>query len=261
MILCYPQDPRSNSKSIWVMDALAKAHENSMPVRGPGEWNDVTAVWGLGDYQYALVKKFINKKNPFIFTDMPYWNRWLGNNRHECYWRIIPNALHCNWQADYPDDRFRKLGIEVQEWNDNGKHILVCPSSPTLSNFYDQEKWLDKTLKKLESVTDRPIRIRHKPRRGKLSGPMVEEISLREDCRNAWAVVTLCSIAGVEAACLGIPVFCHESSPCAPIGNTDLDDIENPLRPERNSWLNTLAYHQYTEDEINRGLHKEILVW
>lgn len=259
MILCYPADTNSKGKATWVMDAFQQYNPKAIRTNSSVHSNDTFVFWGLAGYQYSLINKCISKRTNFIFTDMPYWNRWMGNNRDSCHWRVIPNALHCNWQADYPNDRFLSLGIDVKEWKDRGDHILVCPGSDMMNHFYRQSNWLNDTINRLRTLTNRPIVVRHKPRRGKTSGPLVADKPFADDCKGAWAVVTLCSLTGVEAACMGVPVFCHPASPCAPIGNTDLTMIENPKKPDRIHWLNTLAYHQYTELEISRGLHKQIL--
>ena len=63
-------------------------------------------------------------------------------------------------------------------------------------------------------------------------------------------------MAAVEAACLGIPVFCHEQGPAKPIALTDLSKIESPVRPDRTPWLNTLSYFQFTEQELRQGIDK-----
>lgn len=191
---------------------------------------------------------------------MPYWNRWMGDNRFSCQWRVIPSALHCNWVRDLPRDRFDKLNVLLSDPRQDGKHILVCPSSPTMERFYKQENWLHETLAELKKHTDRPIIVRKKPRARGTSGPMVASIPFAEAAKGAWAVVTLASIAGVEAACLGVPVFCHEASACSTIGNTRLSDIENPRFERNQDWLNTLAYHQYTEEELKKGMANDIVL-
>ncbi len=248
----------STSKAVWVLDAIS-ANDKKTVIHRSAAFNENTGVfWGLAKHNFNLIKEHQTKNIPFFFTDMPYWNRWMGNNRDTCSWRIIPNALHCNWVKDYPDDRFKKLKIQVKEWRSNGDHILVCPSSPTMNRFYDQNNWLNDTVSILKKYTDRPIKIRNKPRANNTSGPAVAKIPFEEDIKNAWAVVTLTSIAGIEAACLGVPVFCHASSPCNALGNTSLENIELPKLADRKSWLNTLAYYQYTENEIKNGACKYI---
>lgn len=245
----YPQ-VGSQSKALWVLDAMASNDKHASIIRDKTISEKPGVFWGLANNNFELVRQYDNQKLPYYFTDMPYWNRWAGNNRETCSWRVIPNALHCSWVEEYPDDRFKSLNIKIHEWRKTGSHILICPSSVTVNNFYNQANWLNDTVAKLKTYTDRPIKIRHKPRNNKTSGPLAATIPFEEDVKNAWAVVTLVSIAGVEAACLGVPVFCSSHSPCATLGNIDLLNIENPILNDRTNWANTLAYHQFTEQEL-----------
>ena len=254
----YYPEVGSQSKAIWVFDALLTSDSNARVYRDNTIDNCPGVFWGLVRNNFNLIKEYQSKGKQFYFTDMPYWNRYTGN-RYECSWRIIPNALHCNWYKDFPNDRFKKLNVTVRDYRKAGSHILVCPSSPTIERFYNNTNWLNDTLNKLKQHTDRPIKVRHKPRANGTSGPAAAKISFEDDVKNAWAVVSLVSIAGVEAACLGIPVFCHEASPCSVLGNLDVSKIEEPYLACRDQWLNTLSYYQYTELELKQGMHKVIL--
>lgn len=261
MNLFFPPEQNSGSKANWVLDALREAHPDAASWIGQAHWDPrITGVyWSLGFVYGPNIRRAKREGAPYIFTDMPYWNRWMGNNRGTCHWRIIPRALHCNWIEDRPGDRFQKLGIKLHDWRKNGNHILVCPSSISMENFHEIVGWTQRTVGTLKQYTDRPIKIRQKPRKLNRSGPMVADIPFEEDCKNAWAVVTSFSIAGVEAATLGVPVFSHPEGPCAQLGNTDLSMIEQPTLADREPWVNTLAYYQYTEDEIRKGYHRPII--
>lgn len=252
----YYPEINSTSKAIWVLNAIKETDKESEIIRNGQYKKGIGVFWGLGGYNFNLLKTAQTNNDRFYFTDMPYFNRWLGDNRTSCSWRIIPNALHANWIKDYPDDRFKKLKITVKDWRQKGEHILVCPSSNTINRFYNQQNWLQETIAELKKYTDRPIRIREKPRANGTSGPRAAKISFEDDIKNAWACVTSVSIAGVEAACLGIPVFCSQESACKPIGNFDFTLIESPNLLDRKQWLNNLAYYQYTENELKQGLFK-----
>lgn len=250
----------SQSKATWVLDAISSNDADAVIIRDDTLNNKPGVFWGLANNNFNLIKEHQIRSTSFYFTDMPYWNRWMGDNRDSCSWRIIPDALHCNWVGNFPDDRFRQLGVTVKDWRTRGNHILVCPSSDTMSRFYDQHDWLNKTITELRKHTDRPIKVRYKPRGNNTSGPRAAKIPFEEDVKDAWAVVTLASIAGIEAAVSGIPVFCIKESPCSPLGNLDLSKVENPTLIDRHRWLNTLAYYQYTEDELKKiNLHDIIL--
>jgi hypothetical protein len=259
MNLYYPSDMSSTSKSVWVLDAFSESCDTAIKYHSAEFENKNSGVfWGLGSYNYALIKKYKEHNINWIFTDMPYWNRWMGKNRDTCYWRIIPNDLHITSVGDFPSDRLKKSPLSIKEWKAKGDYILVCPSSYMLENYYNEINWTENTIKEIKKYTDRPIKVRNKPRNATTSGPQAATIAFEDDCANAYAVVTLASIAGIEAALLGTPVFCHASSACAPIAATDISLIETPLRPDRSKWLNTLSYFQYTEAEIKQGLYKQI---
>ena len=115
-------------------------------------------------------------------------------------------------------------------------------------------------MDKLKRVTDRPIRLRHKPRGRGTSGPSEATVPLSEDLKDAWACVTSCSISAVEAVCMGIPVFCDKKSFAEPMGNLNLEDIEDPYYTGPEPWLYSLAYQQFTPEEIENGRAVEILI-
>jgi len=87
---------------------------------------------------------------------------------------------------------------------------LVCPSSDGVNAYLDQPNWTTETIEQIKRYTDRPIKIRNKPRGRGTSGPSEAKVPLSEDLKDAWCLVTSCSIAAVEAMCEGVPVFCHE---------------------------------------------------
>ena len=51
----------------------------------------------------------------------------------------------------------------------------------------------------------------------------------------------------------GIPVFVGPCSLAYDVGNTDLSKINNPSKPDRQQWLNDLAYTEWTTKEISEG--------
>ena len=89
-----------------------------------------------------------------------------------------------------------------------------------------------------------------KPRGRGTSGPSEAKISLQEDLKNAYACVTSCSISAIESICNGVPVFCHEKSFATPVASTKLENIESPTYADPYQWLCSLAYQQFTPEEI-----------
>ena len=78
-------------------------------------------------------------------------------------------------------------------------------------------------------------------------------------CKGAWAVVTSISMAAIDAVCMGIPVFTSEYSAVRQLGLQDLSKIEEPVRPQREPILWSLAYNQFTPEEIASGYAREVL--
>ena len=74
------------------------------------------------------------------------------------------------------------------------------------------------------------------------------------DFHNAWAVVNWSSNPATQAVIGGVPVFVGPSSLAWDVGNDSLKDINNPVMPDRQQWLNDLAYTEWTTEEISQGI-------
>ena len=59
--------------------------------------------------------------------------------------------------------------------------------------------------------------------------------------------------------CNGVPVFCHEKSFANPVASTDLSKIERPMYADSYQWLCSLAYQQFTPEEIANGTAVKII--
>ena len=157
-------------------------------------------------------------------------------------------------------DRFNKFGIKIKAPNFKGSYVLVCPSSAGIHDYLDKPNWTNDIVEQIKRYTDRPIKIRHKPRGRGTSGPSEATVPLSEDLKDAWVCVTSCSIAAIEAQCMGIPVICDEKSFAKEVGGQELADIENPYFVGCEDWLYSLAYQQFTPEEIANGKAVEILI-
>jgi len=242
------------SKSYWAFEALEKSWPHGTR-RAHNELisDGIHVFWGLVGHNSINIKEVQKRRQPFIFIDMPYWGRWMpGMDPKESYWRIIVNALHVNKLEDKDNQRCQH--IELKPKQKNGDHILVCPSSHSLNQFYDQTKWLLSVCNKLKQVTDRPIKIREKPRSDHTSGPAAAKIPLEEDLKTAYCTVTMASIVGVESLIHGVPAISEPFGPVGMLGNNDITKIETVKLPDRQKWLNTLSYNQWSISEIEQGL-------
>jgi hypothetical protein len=147
---------------------------------------------------------------------------------------------------DVPDDRWRKLNIanEVKPWRKGGRRIVIADTLPDYWNVRGLPvDWSFRMAKYLKDRTDRPIYVR----------PKENSVPLQTDLADAHCLVAHGSIAAVEAAIMGIPVFVDQESAAAFVGRVGFDDIENPTYPDRQRWLHCLAYNQWNEAELVDG--------
>ncbi len=223
--------------------------------------------WGFVGGNMRMIYNYIDAKDDWYFSDMPYFGRWSGfaeatNPNADFYWRVIKNRLHAGPVVERPSDRWNKLGIDVKPWRDKGTgdYILICPSSgpmTTFNNKMSEQQWTTQAIEDVEKAGFK-AKLRKKPRGKGTSGPAAALVSFEDDVRDAYAVYTTVSMAAVESAILGVPVFCSVNNAAAPISNIGLD-FNNPVYPSRENWLYHLAYNQFTPAEIKSGLAYEVL--
>ena len=149
----------------------------------------------------------------------------------------------------------------------------------------DHVGWISKTIRRIRERTDRPIVLRFHPKVVRMGirkhfpidklKDMVDRISepkstratqlskhdhqqirssLHKDLKNCWAMVAYNSNSGVDAVLKGIPVFLSEKCGRSyPFANKDLDDINDPVMPDRRQWAQNLAYDQWNNAELTSG--------
>jgi hypothetical protein len=155
-------------------------------------------------------------------------------------------SYQANEIRDVPGDRLQRYPVKLWPWSYGGDHIVVAEPTPTYQRFHGIEGWTERTIASLKQLTARPIVVRDKEmqRFGR---------KLHEDLRGAHALVAHGSNAAVESVIMGCPVFVHPDSAASLVGLTDLSEIERPIYPDRQLWLQTLSYSQVTEAEMLSG--------
>jgi len=265
MLTIYAPYSNKSSKAWEVFNGIEKTWPGGVKLLDNRKETDPlpdAMFWGFVNNNLSMVKKLEARKQTFWFTDTPYFGRFDNNNLKpdNHYWRICKNRIHAKFIKDCKSDRFEKFNIPIKAPTLKGDHILVCPSSAGIHNYIDEVNWTNNTIERLKRYTDRPIRLRHKPRGRGTSGPSEAKVPLSEDLKNAWACVTSCSISAVEAVCMGVPVFSHVKSFASAMGNWNLEDIEEPCYADPEPWLYSLAYQQFTPEEYANGKAVEVLL-
>lgn len=212
---------------------------------------DKYVLWGL------IQNNMLYMTGDFIFTDMPYNGRLEGENYDESFWRWCVKGIHDNRKLDVPSDRFEQWNMKVESWKNDGEHILLCPSSETMT-FYmhgcNVNEWITKTSNEIKEYTNREIRVRYKPRKNGTSGPSVADTPLSDDLANAHCCVLSGSLVAVECLRLGVPVFgTSHFAPSAWCTNWDISNIEKPYKYDREHLFYNLAYKQYSINEMRNG--------
>lgn len=152
------------------------------------------------------------------------------------------------------DDRWGRLGIPVQAWREQGRHVLIIGQrnigSPLMAS---PAGWEEKMAADLRRITRREVRIRHHPEHRNVA--LRPKTTLEDDLRGAHAVVTWASAGGVKALVSGTPVFFAAPHWIAAGGaSRHWNMIENPPTPDRMAALRRLAWAQWDLNELSSGL-------
>jgi len=262
----YYNTKSEGSKCNWVMNSLLAGWPDSQPVSKRAYTGEPAAFWGFIQNNWPIIEQHEKNNTEWWFWDMPFWGRWSKNSSQEHYWHAAKNNIYPTVVKPVPADRFSKWQCNVIEYKRSGKHILICPSSDTMTQWITgktRDEWTSDTILELKKYTDRPIHVRYKPRVRGISGPDAEPLtghySVQQELEDCWCVITTVSLVAVEAQLQGVPTFCDPRSFAASVSQTDLSRIENPIYADRHPWLYWLAYNQFTEAEIKSGLAYDTL--
>jgi len=209
--------------------------------------NEITPIVGCMPDCAPLIHEWRKTGRKWIYWDRGYARRvfatWLPRGESGGYYRWHISAFQMERISAVPSDRWDALKIEIQPWRSGGDKIVIAD---TLADYWDMRgltDWSQKTAAELRRYTSRPIVIRHKE----------SKLPLDEELSTAHCLVAHGSIAAVESVIMGCPVFCDPSCAAALVGETDFSKIESPVRPAREKWAYSLAYHQFNEAELVDG--------
>jgi hypothetical protein len=219
--------------------------------------DDVIPIVGCTAELRPLIDRWQARGRTWIYWDRGYCRRVFatdlprGADGGMYRWHI--NAFQMAKIRQVPSDRWIHTKTEVIPWSRNGRHIVIAEPSPYYAKFHRIEDWTERTVRRLREITDRPLVSRTKEMQRRASDHMAGGRRLWDDLQGAHALVTHGSNAAVEAVIMGCPVFVDASSAAALVGKTDLGEIEDPIYPEREPWLWSLAYCQFNESELVDG--------
>jgi hypothetical protein len=195
----------------------------------------------------------------------------VGMLRRGLTWKLGINGT--GMTADYGQElipnRASTLGLNTKSWTNAGYNIVIACQRSDSEQWAGQPPtvaWLTETAGKIRQHSDKPIVIRPHPRQriANIPGCVIESprpipgtydsFDYNQCLKTTWAVINHNSGPGTQAILNGVPAFVGASSLAAPVGNADIADIENPLRPNRTQWIEQLAHTEWTIPEIESGL-------
>lgn len=222
------------------------------PMVGPGAlqpFGDVI-VYGRLRGCDRIIREADQAGRDWLYIDRGYL-RASRDTDYSGYFRATWNHLQGDGTGAPNFVRLRALGVTIRPWRADGHHILVCPPGDVYAGLsgFDAAGWRDEVTAKLAQHSDRPVRVREKPRDGARNVPLAQDLI---DC---WAVVAHSSNVAVDALLLGVPVFVTDRCGARRCAETDLSRIESPrLGDDREAWAATLAAQQWTLEEMRSGL-------
>lgn len=195
-----------------------------------------------------LIPEALKVGRPFYHMDNGYIAPGRGDPHGNGYYRITYRGMSPILMRDAPATR---IPFEMKPWRKTGSHVILALPGEHYGRAMglDMEAWISTSMKRLQGVTDRRIRCRHK----------LTSMPLATDLRDCWAVMTHSSNIAVDAVLAGIPVFVAPTNPAAPVGNLDIADIERPLMPDRAAWFDSLMAQQFSLPEMRSGFAREML--
>lgn len=210
----------------------------------------------LGGLQFGclqLMQQIRERKEPYIFFDRAYF----GGGSQTQQIRLTKNGYQkSSVDIVLPGGRLSRWGAWPKE-RVEGDFITVVPPTKEVEQLFGLRFWTEMTLKRLERITDRKVIL--SPKNDRKSGPIEDRL------KGCHAVVTWTSNVAVDAIMQGIPAFCSEYAAAHPVANS-LDLLETrieqphfPTDPLRLAWANSLAWGQFTVEEIASGLARRVL--
>ena len=251
------------SKQLW--PAIQKGWQDT-------QMRPIHFFWGLAGKNITHIKGCIERNEEWWYVDNGYLTQQITrypepkiHDYDKTYFRIVKGGLHTKNGKSGSVERLGILeqqGIDVKfkGWSD-GDHILLCPSSPTVTQFINdisQDEWVESVKSELRQHTDRPIKFRNKPR----PGNEWWDTNIKDDLKNCHCLITNMSLAAVDAVLNQVPVLTHAHNIAYKMSINNLPNINTPYKPSRKEvepWLNILSHNQFTIPEIEDGTAYRIL--
>jgi len=221
------------------------------------------------DYQQQQGKKaLIVDSNLFLFKDPTNRKRYLRYSFNG----VFPSTGFY-FDSEYTADRWNQiqsdLNVNLKPWREHGDHILLClqRNGGWSMRGLDVMEWMNKTILDIRNYDKhRPIVVRTHPGDKKIKSylrinyknvRLSSNRDIVEDLKGAWATVIYNSSPGVASALEGIPVIITDPklgySQAESVSNLGIDKIKNPIKPDREQWIQKLCMSHWNFEELKDG--------
>ncbi len=237
-------EPERVDKTTPIMRAIATGFGGRTCLGEPPDDGEMFVVWGQMWTALSAIRKARATGRPYLQLDNGFVRP--GRGGLEGYYRISYCAPGPVMWCGAPRAR---LSVPMQPWRTTGRQVVIGVPGEHFGRAWDlnMTAWTAQCVQALRRHSQRPAVTRLKR----------SAVPLQIELHNAWAVYTHSSNIAVDAVLAGIPVFCAPTCPAAPVGSLEIAEIERPVMPDRQAWLNSLIAQQYTVDEMRSGLARD----
>jgi len=235
--------PERQEKTERIMKALAAGCGGRVCFGAPPD-DGKFAVWGHKWLSEQIVPPAHRDGRPWWFVDNGYYMSARGQEHG--YYSLTYRGF---WPVMLDDPDMKRLAIDMKPWKakSDGYVLLALPGMAYGRILgFDMQAWCSEIKDKVRRHTNRKVVQREKGCRRRLES----------DLYGASVVVTHSSKVAVDAVIAGVPCIVAPTNPAAPVCGTDLAMINDPPRPDRVKWWQSLMCQQFTIREMRNGTAK-----
>jgi hypothetical protein len=230
---------------------------------------DVAVIWsvlwsGRMAANYEIYNKCRITNKPVIIIE-------VGNLFRNRTWRVSLDHVNSlgffGHNENLDPGRPKKLGISLKPLQlQRRPEILIAAQHQQSLQWQGQppmSEWAAKLVSEIRKYSHRKIILRPHPRsrfnlihseiKIELPKPVLGSYDDFNIDYNYHCVINHSSGPAVQAAVNGVPVICDSSS-LAGILSEKMENIENPILPDRDEWFLKLCHTEWTVEEIAQGI-------
>jgi hypothetical protein len=205
----------------------------------------------------------------FYYIDTGYVGNFPspGNTSGKKLWhRVVKNNLQHITPIAVSSDRWKELlkqdpKLNWSGWKNYNQKILLVLPNPKACRYYDIDcdQWIAETTEKIKTYSNLPIEVRVKGSRSERNHGYSIYSAFET---GVYATVSFNSIASLESVLYGIPAFVSVPCVASTLASSDLSTLKNPFKPTKENitkMCNTIAYGQYTQEELLNGTAWKII--